>query len=261
MKCGVSETNLKLSLLMYSSYFVLFARFFYNTYMAHRQQAGKQKYLLQTEKAHIGRCVMKEDVNCAKNENTISNNKVEEDQKLNEIADDISDLDTTNSTVKVLDDPFMDNGGQSNEEPTLESKEITSIETKELSSSESKDVTSLPTKEMTSLETKEGPSLETKKDPSIEINEKPSLESKEVPFFDVRKESAIEEEEQSLETEEVSSIEVNKGIPPEGKPSVESQDEPSSKEVSDDALLKNSTSTASNDLMKCEGEDSQTTKN
>ena len=33
MKCGVSETNLKMSLLMYSSYFVLFAKFFYNTYV------------------------------------------------------------------------------------------------------------------------------------------------------------------------------------------------------------------------------------
>ena len=34
MKCGVSETNLKMSLVMYSSYFVLFARFFYNTYFS-----------------------------------------------------------------------------------------------------------------------------------------------------------------------------------------------------------------------------------
>jgi len=32
MQCGVSDTNLKLSLLMYTSYFVLFARFFYNAY-------------------------------------------------------------------------------------------------------------------------------------------------------------------------------------------------------------------------------------
>ena len=39
MKCGVSETNLKMSLLMYSSYFVLFARFFYNTYVG--SKAGK----------------------------------------------------------------------------------------------------------------------------------------------------------------------------------------------------------------------------
>ena len=31
-QCNVSDTNLKLSLLMYCSYFVLFARFFYNAY-------------------------------------------------------------------------------------------------------------------------------------------------------------------------------------------------------------------------------------
>jgi len=34
MQCGVSDTNLKLSLLMYCSYFVLFARFFYNAYVS-----------------------------------------------------------------------------------------------------------------------------------------------------------------------------------------------------------------------------------
>ena len=33
LQCGVSDTNLKLSLLMYCSYFVLFARFFYNAYV------------------------------------------------------------------------------------------------------------------------------------------------------------------------------------------------------------------------------------
>lgn len=33
MECGVSDTNLKLSLIMYTSYFVLFARFFYHTYV------------------------------------------------------------------------------------------------------------------------------------------------------------------------------------------------------------------------------------
>jgi len=32
-ECRVSDTNLKLSLLMYTSYFVLFARFFYNAYL------------------------------------------------------------------------------------------------------------------------------------------------------------------------------------------------------------------------------------
>merc|ERR1712029_110216 len=37
MRCGVSDTNLKLSLLMYTSYFVLFARFFYNAYFKNSQ--------------------------------------------------------------------------------------------------------------------------------------------------------------------------------------------------------------------------------
>ena len=32
MLCGVSETNLVVSLIMYSSYFILFARFFYSAY-------------------------------------------------------------------------------------------------------------------------------------------------------------------------------------------------------------------------------------
>merc|ERR1719431_867487 len=39
--CGVSNTNLKMSLLMYTSYFVLFARFFYNSYFR-RREAGKK---------------------------------------------------------------------------------------------------------------------------------------------------------------------------------------------------------------------------
>jgi len=33
----VSDTNLKLSLLMYCSYFVLFARFFYNAYFQNKK--------------------------------------------------------------------------------------------------------------------------------------------------------------------------------------------------------------------------------
>jgi elongation of very long chain fatty acids protein 6 len=32
LECHVSDKNIKLSLLMYFSYFVLFARFFYNAY-------------------------------------------------------------------------------------------------------------------------------------------------------------------------------------------------------------------------------------
>ena len=33
LECQVSDNNIKLSLLMYCSYFVLFARFFYNAYL------------------------------------------------------------------------------------------------------------------------------------------------------------------------------------------------------------------------------------
>merc|ERR1719490_585156 len=36
-ECRVSDTNLKLSLLMYISYFVLFARFFYNAYFQNKK--------------------------------------------------------------------------------------------------------------------------------------------------------------------------------------------------------------------------------
>ena len=132
MKCGVSETNLKLSLLMYSSYFVLFARFFYNTYMQHRLQAGKsemitqQKYLLQnekTEQVHDRKNDMKEESSYAKNENSISNNKVTEDQKLNQIVDDslVDSATDKDDTINNLQSPRIDNNGQSKvkEEPTL----------------------------------------------------------------------------------------------------------------------------------------------
>lgn len=47
MQCRVSDTNLKLSLLMYCSYFVLFARFFYNAYLGGKSES-KQK-LSQTK--------------------------------------------------------------------------------------------------------------------------------------------------------------------------------------------------------------------
>ena len=43
LECQVSDTNIKLSLLMYISYFVLFARFFYNVYL-------KPKYSEKTKK-------------------------------------------------------------------------------------------------------------------------------------------------------------------------------------------------------------------
>ena len=131
MKCGVSETNLKLSLLMYSSYFVLFARFFYNTYMQHRLQAGKsditqQKYLLRnekTEQVHDRKNDMKEESSYAKNENSISNNKVIEDQKLNQIVDDslVDSATDKDDTINDLQSPRIDNNCQSRlkEEPTL----------------------------------------------------------------------------------------------------------------------------------------------
>eukprot|EP00092_Neocalanus_flemingeri_P003708 GFUD01003984.1.p1 GENE.GFUD01003984.1~~GFUD01003984.1.p1 ORF type:complete len:405 (-),score=105.45 GFUD01003984.1:141-1355(-) len=48
VKCGVSDTNLQLSLLMYTSYFVLFARFFYNTYF-NKCEKGKE----EVKKSHI----------------------------------------------------------------------------------------------------------------------------------------------------------------------------------------------------------------
>ncbi|XP_023334075.1 elongation of very long chain fatty acids protein 6 [Eurytemora carolleeae] len=38
VECGVSDNNLKLSLIMYTSYFVLFARFFYNAYLIKSQR-------------------------------------------------------------------------------------------------------------------------------------------------------------------------------------------------------------------------------
>jgi len=46
MQCGVSDTNLKLSLLMYTSYFVLFARFFYNAYVS---KGSTEKALSKSE--------------------------------------------------------------------------------------------------------------------------------------------------------------------------------------------------------------------
>jgi len=38
LECGVSHQNINYSLLMYTSYFVLFARFFYNTYLSNDQK-------------------------------------------------------------------------------------------------------------------------------------------------------------------------------------------------------------------------------
>lgn len=41
LECQVSDTNVKLSLLMYISYFVLFARFFYNAYCKNKNSCEK----------------------------------------------------------------------------------------------------------------------------------------------------------------------------------------------------------------------------
>ena len=49
LQCGVSDTNLKLSLLMYCSYFVLFARFFYNAYVNKYSQQKQVQGKLQDE--------------------------------------------------------------------------------------------------------------------------------------------------------------------------------------------------------------------
>ena len=43
LECQVSDTNIKLSLLMYISYFVLFARFFYNAYLKPKSSEKAQK--------------------------------------------------------------------------------------------------------------------------------------------------------------------------------------------------------------------------
>lgn len=39
--CNISEMNIKLSIAMYFSYFVLFARFFYATYLSNNARKGK----------------------------------------------------------------------------------------------------------------------------------------------------------------------------------------------------------------------------
>merc|ERR1712088_108668 len=50
-ECRVSDTNLKLSLLMYISYFVLFARFFHNAYFQNKKmdQNGTRKVVEQSK--------------------------------------------------------------------------------------------------------------------------------------------------------------------------------------------------------------------
>lgn len=43
--CHISPINVKLSIAMYFSYFVLFARFFYKTYLSTNARKGKQNLL------------------------------------------------------------------------------------------------------------------------------------------------------------------------------------------------------------------------
>jgi len=58
VECGVSNTNLKMSLLMYTSYFVLFARFFYNTYFRRRETGMKvEEKIKQIKKEECERLI------------------------------------------------------------------------------------------------------------------------------------------------------------------------------------------------------------
>lgn len=58
--CNISPTNIKLSIAMYASYFILFARFFYKTYLSSNARKGKksrsavqdQKLLEEKQKMH-----------------------------------------------------------------------------------------------------------------------------------------------------------------------------------------------------------------
>lgn len=60
--CNISPTNIKLSIAMYASYFILFARFFYKTYLSSNARKGKksrsavqdqeQKLLDEKQKMH-----------------------------------------------------------------------------------------------------------------------------------------------------------------------------------------------------------------
>ena len=43
LECRVSDQNIKLSLLMYASYFVLFGRFFYNSYLRNKHSKAAAK--------------------------------------------------------------------------------------------------------------------------------------------------------------------------------------------------------------------------
>lgn len=48
MSCNISQINIKLSIAMYFSYFVLFARFFYKTYLSSGGKKSKRSTAIPT---------------------------------------------------------------------------------------------------------------------------------------------------------------------------------------------------------------------
>jgi len=112
MKCGVSDMNLQLSLLMYTSYFVLFARFFYNTYFNKREKGKEEmKHLTITE-------AEKDD---------IQNTEFESNINITTVLKDIHQ-----NTQKIID---------INEEKRTEEKEKTKEITSRIILSEKEDIT------------------------------------------------------------------------------------------------------------------------
>lgn len=51
--CNISPINIKLSIAMYFSYFVLFARFFYVTYLSPNARKGKQAFGGKSERSTL----------------------------------------------------------------------------------------------------------------------------------------------------------------------------------------------------------------
>merc|ERR1719228_3068165 len=69
-ECAVSDSNLMYSSLMYTSYFVLFARFFYNAYFCKSDRKGKQTGdLLNGTTAKFGN-VIQAGRNCSEEEDS-----------------------------------------------------------------------------------------------------------------------------------------------------------------------------------------------
>merc|ERR1719318_732237 len=56
-ECSVSDSNLMYSSLMYTSYFVLFARFFYNAYLCKYNKKSKQDGMLNGSTAKFGNVI------------------------------------------------------------------------------------------------------------------------------------------------------------------------------------------------------------